>query len=203
MLKKRHYYLTLGIGVLAFFIVFVITYYFVKMTTTPPQQVPQMIMTRNEKSIDAIAYNQPKPEVTIQPNTHITLSLVDQDDTMLDSKELDPLSLLGVNQTTLKQKFAGYQVDTFNEQNVLMKKVLTNANQSLDYVLGIQDDYVCIVEEGPSKQYIKLNIPATQFSTQTYSLLLKEQIKITTVQKDKLLLDSTYIETILQSYQEE
>ncbi|MDF2612755.1 MAG: hypothetical protein K0S71_541 [Clostridia bacterium] len=203
MLKKKQYFLTLLIGVMLFFILFIISYYYMRNSAMIPETTTDNVISRSEKSVDVLANTKSTEEETVQIDTHIHLLVVDKNNNTIDDKNIDPLTLLGLSQIDIQDKFQEYELVTFNEREIALKKVLAPENMQVQYRLGIQDDVLCIVENGETKQYTKLNVLATHFSRQIYSLLLKEQIQISAVQKDELLNNPAYIEKILQSCEEE
>jgi len=203
MLKKKQYLMTLLIGILLFFILFFIGYYYMKNTALLTEKVSSHVVSRNEKSKDVLAKTEMTEEETVQLDTRIHLLIVDENDNTIEDKNIDPLTLLGLSELELQDKFKGYEMVAFNEREVALKKTVAPTNKQFQYTLGIQDDLLCIVENGETKHYTKLNLLATQFSRRIYSLLLKEQIKISLVQKDELLSNPAYIEEILQSFEEE
>lgn len=204
MLKRKQYLITLVIAVIIFIIFFIITYYRIQERTLKPQHAYESPIGRSEQSIDVLGDIQTQP-VTIQPYTKIHLLLVDEHDQKIEDKIIETPLLLGLSEQQIKQQFEGYEVVNFDEKEVIIKKVLITATESSRYYLGIQNEWVCIIQQGEGnvKQYIPLNIDFVNFSKYTYSLLLKEQIEISAEQKDRLIDNPHYIEKILQSYQEE
>lgn len=203
MLKKKQYLMTLLIGIILFFILFLISYYYMRNSTTLPETANNNAVSRNEKSVGTLAAAKMREEQTVQLDTHIHLLVVDENNNTIEDKNIDPLTLLGLSQIDIQDKFQGYELIAFNEREITLKTTLSPADKQVQYTLGIQDDLLCIVENGETKQYTRLNILATHFSREIYSLLLKEQIKISLVQKDELLSNPAYIEEILQSCEEE
>ena len=206
MLKKKQYLLTLLAGILIFFIVFILSYFYMKSSSALPQGAEQQTLTVQQESVDASAELQnierPKP-MCIQPGTEIRLIIEDANHRRLEDKKLDPYTLLGDSEEEMREKFKDYELVSFNEREVELKKVLPPKVEALEYTLGIQENSVCIVEKGDLKHYISLNISPAHFSRATYSMLLKEQIVLSAIQKEELINNPNYIEQILQSYEEE
>lgn len=205
MLKRKQYLMTLLIAVIMFFVIFIIGYYYVSNSSSVSQKTYEQVAGKNEVSVDVLADTEVDPPDTIQPDTQINLLVFDENNNMIEDKELDALALLGLSESDIKEKFEGYSLLEFSKEQVALKKVIHIINKEYDYTLGIQDDLVCIRERegGLFKRDIPLDILGTHFSKRTYSLLLKEQIKISSLQKDELLNNSNYIEQILQAYEEE
>jgi hypothetical protein len=203
MLKRKQYLLTLFIGIVLFFIVFLTTYYYIVSHSKTSEVSESRAVGKGEQSIDVIAAVVPERELTVQPDTDIRLVVVDEDNRIVEDKKIDPLILNGLNQVDLEKRFEGYQLMTFDEKQITLKKTIAHQDKPAEYALGIEDDFVCIVEKGDIKTYIKLDLLANYFSRNTYSLLLKEQIPISPVQKEELLKNPYYIDKILQSYEEE
>ncbi|WP_069997396.1 hypothetical protein [Cellulosilyticum sp. I15G10I2] len=205
MLKRNQYLMTLVVAIMIFFIIFTIGYYYIQSSASHTEPSYEGLATRSEKSVDVLGAAKPETVVSIQPDTQIHLLIVDEHNNELENKKLDPLVLLGLNESDIKNKFSGYDVVEFNVEQVALKKVLPSVEKVFEYTLGIQNNRVCIVqkEEGKVNKYIDLDMSASHFSRKTYSLLLKEQIAISPLQKDALLSNPNYIEKILQSYEEE
>ena len=68
------------------------------------------------------------------------------------------------------------------------------------YVLGVDDHYVCIKEKDTTKRPVKIDYEISHFSKYIYSLLLNEEIEITSAQKEALLLNPSTLQRILQGY---
>lgn len=202
MLKKNKYYTMLLISVMVFVVAFIIMYYIVKINAFVTQDLSDRAVAQNEKTIDVIAPYEAE-QVTIEPYTHIKLLIVDDQENIIETKALDPLTLIGLDEETLKKKFEHYELTEFTSSQVVLQKTLDMPKELTTYTLGVQDNYLCIIDNEENRVYTKLNILATHFSRTIYSALLKEEITITKSQRDKLLADATYIETILQSYENE
>lgn len=198
MLSKKQYWYTLLVAISVFFVVFLITYFYTKehawhiesQTETQSAQVDSM-------------WSDVEEEITILPQTKVTLKLEDtrthkQSETRLESK-----SLLGVTEKELQEQFKDYTIETFNEKEVtLVKNYSSEAVQKEDvtYVLGVQDNYVCIKEKDTGKRPVKIDYEINHLSKYIYSLLLNEEIVITTAQKEALLLNPSTLQKILQGY---
>lgn len=203
MFKKKYYLSALFIGILIFFILFAASYYYISAGSNLSQQSNHTKVTQHEKSVDVLANEVPLSEEVIGPDTRVHLLIVDKMNYTVEDKEMDALSLAGNTKEDIKDKFKDYEVAAFSKDEVMLKKTLADETNQLGYTLGIEDSNVCIIEEGNPKRFTTLNIPASNFSRNTYSMLLKEQIKISAAQKNELLSDPNYIERILQSYEEE
>lgn len=203
MLKRKQYLLTLFIGIVLFFVLFLTTYYYMVGQAKTSEVSKGKAIDKDEQSVDVIATAVFEEELTVQPDTDIRLVVVDEADRTIENKKIDPLILVGFNQSDLEKKFEGYEIMVFDEKNVTLKKMIVHEDKPVEYTLGIEDDFVCIVEKGDSKTSIKLDLLAHYFSRNTYSLLLKQQIPISAAQKEELLKNPYYIDKILQSYEEE
>ncbi len=205
MLKRKQYFITLFIAVMMFFTVFIVSYYLVKDTPKRQTAVESQIAGADEESIDVLADTESEKLETIQPDTRIHVMVFDDTSHLIDDKELDPFSLLGLNEMELREKFKGYSLVEFSKERVELKKVLTAEEEEGEYILGLQDEEVCIIEKenGSIKRIMPLGISINRFSRSTYSLLLKEQIVLSMQQKNELLANPEYIEQILQSYEQE
>ncbi len=205
MLKKKQYLITLVAAIMIFFIIFTISYYYIESSTALPESSYEALVGRNEKSIDVLVDTNPEKIERVQPDTQIHLFIVDEHNNKLEDKEIDAMALLGLGEEEIKNKFSEYDLVEFNEHDIALKRTVPSVDKALEYALGIQNDEVCIVqkEDGLTKEYIMLDMSAKHFSRYTYSLLLKEQIEISPLQKDTLLRNPHYIEKILQAYEEE
>ena len=197
--------MTLIAAIMIFFIIFTIGYYYIQSNTSLPEASHESLATRREKSVDVLGDTFRENTEQVQPYTQIRLVIEDEHQNTIEDKELDPLSLLGLSEADFKERFIGYELVEFNENRITLKKILPVMEQEFEYALGIQDDWVCIVqkEENLAKRYIPLNMHTAHFSKYTYSLLLKEAIVISALQKDMLINNPNYIEKILQSYEDE
>ncbi|PHV71674.1 hypothetical protein CS063_03685 [Sporanaerobium hydrogeniformans] len=213
MFKKKEYFMLLGIGIGVFFIVFFVTYFIMRKVTPEPEygapqglgQVAREVGSQNikEQGIKEQAVLPDIKQITIKSMTSIELMLIDETGRLVETQSLDPLTLISYDEKTLKQKFNPCEIIKFTEEKVVLQKVVKGSSVEPHYTLGIQDGVLCIIERGEANQFIKLGIDVNQFSRQTYSALLKEEIHITSQEREKLLKNATYIETILQSYEGE
>ena len=203
MLKRNQYFLMLLIGIIVFIVVFIGTYFVVRLNTPTPQNMPSLVSAQGEKIVDTLSPYKAAEETKVTSSTSIQLVLVDKDDQVVETQKVDALALVGCNEAMIKQRFSDYELKEFTKDHVVLKRVLEQKPQNVEYSLGVQEEHVCIVEKGNNKTYTKLDLLATQFSKAVYSAFLKEEINITDTQKEKLLSDATYIETILQYYEGE
>ncbi len=212
MFKKNQYIRLLLIGVGVFIFTFFIAYFVFRNLTPAPSELVlkktgQGVVEVDSQGVKVQEQNEVQGESTqvrcIQPTTTIQLLIANQEGKLIEEYTLDPLTLMSYDERTLKQRFNPCELLAFSEEKVILKKTVDRPLQEPSYTLGVQEGMLCIIERGEKEQWIKLGVDARQFSRQTYSALLKESIGITSQEKEKLLKNATYIETILQSYEEE
>ena len=200
MLSKKQYIYTLVIAVLVFAIVFVIAFVYMKNNSWHIDSNEEV-----NHLLAAYAKEEDKEKgICILPQTKITLRNQYANQKYSNETRLNPVGLLGLNQAELARRFNEYEVATFNEKEVVLVKkiepIQKKENTSQTYVLGVEDHYVCIKEKGSHNRPVKIDYVVDHFSKYVYSLLLNEEIEITSAQKEKLLLKPSTLQSILQGY---
>ena len=76
-------------------------------------------------------------------------------------------------------------------------------NQDDIYVLGIDDNRLCIKIKSTDVVCGYIDRELTDLSSYLYSEFLKENITITDVEREKLLVDGGFLQIILQDYESE
>lgn len=198
MLKKKQYYLTLLIGVIAFLLFFIIMYWVVCLQMPEPQT--GVAVATNEKSTNTL--QEIKEDLpTIEIYTKVTIQLVDERLKVVDKISIPATTLLGVNEAQLEKRFADYKITKFNEKEVVLQKHIQTVVAPMTYTLGISQGHVCIIDQ--ENHLMDLELLASDFSSKTYSLLLNRQITISESQKETLLKKPHEIQKILQGYERE
>ena len=199
MLSKKQYLYTLLVAILMFAIVFAITYFYIKNNSWRLESNTEPSAFTESSQVDEWA------EATyILPQTKIVLKNQNTKNKFLSETKLDAKSLLGLTKDEVADRFKGYTIETFNEKEViLVKNVPIEQKPEADttvYVLGVDEHYVCIKEKGTTKRPVKIDYEVDHFSKYVYSLLLNEEIEITSAQKEALLLNPSTLQQILQGY---
>lgn len=201
MLNKKQYWHTLLVAIVVFFIVFTITYFYTKGHAWHIESGESTQMTQTE-TLQVV----PKSvqEVTILPQTKVTLKMEDTRTHQQSQTRLESRSLLGLTKNDLQEQFKDYTIETFNEKEVTLVKNYCSEvevhDEEVTYVLGVEGNYVCIKERDTNRRPIKIDYEINHFSKYIYSLLLNEEIVITSAQKEALLLNPSTIQKILQGY---
>lgn len=200
MLSKKQYLYTLIAAVVIFMIVFVSTYFYTKENSW---QVGEANQTTSTGSQERAAIEEPI-EICILPQTKIILKNKNLKNKSTSETKIDSSSLLGLSREELASRFSEYTIEAFNEKEVtLVKNVeqdIVSQPDETTYVLGVEEQYVCIKEKGTAKRPVKIDYEVTHFSKYIYSLLLNEEIEITSAQKEALLLNPSTLQRILQGY---
>lgn len=199
MLKRKQYCYTLLTAAITFFIVFAVCYVITSNKNT----------LKKERTIELNGFlsgEKAKEEpISIKPYTKITLALQGKGRELLKEAVISADVLLGMTEDEVKERFKDYTVQTFSETEVKLVRVIDRdeTEHRDEYVLGIQDHEVCIKSKDHQRLIMKLGVCADDFSSYTYSLLLKESIVISETQKEALLADEGTLEQILQNGEEE
>ncbi len=210
MLNKKQYFITLGASVVVFFIIYIVSYY-ISFNTNDSIILPtQKVVIDKDKSKLA---NSPKvqnniEEVSIVPSTKVTLELKDINNNQIQSVVLDPATLLGHTKEAIQDRFTNYVVETFSEDEVTLVKTLKLETANIDtknniYVLAIDNDKLCIKEKSTGIVCGYISRELSDLSSYLYSEFLKENIEITDKEKEKLLIDGSFLQIILQDYESE
>lgn len=204
MLSKKQYLYTLIIAIVIFFVFFAITYYYTKENSWVTPSETQDIQSQ----VGALVSDIPADErVIILPQTKITLKTKDTTTHKQDQTKVDASTLLGLTEEDLQEQFKEYTIEAFNEKEVtLVKNFSSDASAVIDettYVLGVEGNHVCIKEKDTMKRPVKIDYEINHFSKYIYSLLLNEEIVITSAQKEALLLNPSTLQKILQGYTSE
>lgn len=198
MLSKKQYWYTLITAIVIFFVIFLISYFYTMGHVWQAEPKDEVAASREESQL-------PTPsEVTILPQTKITLKAEDVRTHKQSEARIDSSSLMGLTEEELQEEFKDYTIETFNEKEVTLVKNYSSEVPSEDdsaiYVLGVDGNYVCIKEKGTTKRPVKVDYEINHLSKYVYSLLLNEEIVITSAQKEALMLNPNTIQKILQGY---
>lgn len=201
MLSRKQYLYTLIIAIVIFFIFFAITYYYTKEHSwVMPNETQDAVRQMSKVAVDIPI----EEKVTILPQTRITLKTHDMTTHKQNQIKLDANTLLGFTEEALQEQFKDYTIEAFNEKEVtLVKHFSSHTSSGTDeviYVLGVEGNYVCIKEKDTMKRPVKIDYEINHFSKYIYSLLLNEEIVITSAQKEALLLNPSTLQKILQGY---
>jgi len=201
MLNKKQYLYTLIIAIIIFFVFFAITYFYTKEHSwVMPSETQDAV-----RQVGGLIVDTPRDEkVTILPQTQITLKTHDTTTHKQNQTKVDANTLLGLTEEALQEQFKEYTIEAFNEKEVtLVKRFSSDTSSVIDevtYVLGVEGNYVCIKEKDTMKRPVKIDYEINHFSKYIYSLLLNEEIEITSAQKEALLLNPSTLQKILQGY---
>ena len=200
MLSKKQYLYTLLVAILVFVVCFLGAYFYNKANGWQGQTTNQSTtISELEPMVEW------KDEIYILPQTKIVLKNQNAKSKSLSETKIDAKSLLGLTKEEVAARFKGYTIETFNEKEVILVKSIqeeqtkTKVNEPV-YVLGVDDNYVCIKEKDTTKRPVKIDYEISHFSKYIYSLLLNEEIEITSAQKEALLLKPSTLQRILQGY---
>lgn len=202
MLSKKQYIYTLVIAIVFFCVVFVGCYVYMKNHSWHIEE------EGNTELLFKIPYTEvvPEKEICILPQTKITLKNECKNQKFSNETRISTFGLLGLNQEELEKRFEDYTVETFSEKQVVLVKQVeplppsTAKSKEWTYVLGVEDQYVCIKEKDSNNRPVKMDYEVSHFSKYVYSLLLNEEIEITQAQKEMLLLKPSKLQSILQGY---
>lgn len=201
MLSKKQYWYTLLIAIIVFFVIFTITYLYTKEHSWHIGGQDGMQTTQLE---DALPITDIREEIAILPQTQITLKIKDMRTQKQSQMRLESKSLLGLTESELQEQFKAYTIETFNEKEVILVRNYSSEVSKVEdttiYVLGVDDKYVCIKEKYTNNRPVKIDYEINHFSKYIYSLLLNEEIVITSAQKEALLLNPSTLQKILQGY---
>lgn len=204
MLSKKQYLYTLMIAIIIFFVFFAMTYYYTKEHTwAKPSEMQDTLGQVSGLISNALI----EEKVMIVPQTQITLKTHDIRTHKQNQTKLDPNTLLGLTEEALQEQFKEYTIEAFNEKEVILVKRFSSeispVVEEVVYVLGVDGNYVCIKEKDSMKRPVKIDYEIHHFSKYVYSLLLNEEIVITSAQKEALLLNPSTLQKILQGYTSE
>lgn len=200
MLSKKQYLYTLLIAIIAFLTIFTVTYFYMKENSW---SIEQEEPAKQQVAKQPIIRQKPE-EIYVLPQTVIHLKNQDVKHGIVRETKLDSKTLLGMTKEEVAKQFSDYTIETFNEKEVTLVKNVKETKVPKDtdtiYVLGVEDQYVCIKEKNTKKRPVKIDYEVSHFSKYMYSLLLNEEIEITSAQKEKLLLNPSSLQKILQGY---
>lgn len=198
MLSKKQYWYTLLAAIIIFFVIFLVSYFYTMGHVWRTESESDVIASREENVAASPV------ETTILPQTKIILKAEDTRTHKQSEARIDSSSLLGLTEEELQEEFKDYTIETFNEKEVTIVKNYSSEvmpeDDSVTYVLGVDGNYVCIKEKGTTKRPVKIDYEINHLSRYIYSLLLNEEIIITSAQKEALLLNPSTLQKILQGY---
>ena len=198
MLSKKQYGLTLLAAVIVFFLMFALTAWFFSSRDKAGRSDE---VVKKEQSMTM--QNEATKEVTILPQTKITLKIEDLTTHKEVKTHVNAESLLGLSEEELAKRFDDYTIETFSEKEVCLVKSMESevvADHNATYVLGILGDNVCIKEKDATSRPVKIDYGVKHLSSYIYSIILNEEIEISSEQKEALLLNPNTLQKILQDY---
>lgn len=199
MLSKKQYFWTLIISIGLFVVIFLVTYFSFSLdngTDVALDNTPD------------ISLSEPWQEKNyVLPQTKIILKTQSIQNKLVSEARLDSKPLLGYTEDEVADRFKGYTIETFNEEEVTLVKTIDteqNADESRKtYTLGIEDGYVCIKEKDSNARAVKIDYEESRCSQYMHKLLMDGIVEITSAQKEALLLNSNTLQRILQNYVED
>ena len=200
MLNKKQYVYTLLIAIIIFFVLFIVTYQYTKNHSWVKPSETQGSMSQMRESMATLPIEE---KLKILPQTRIVLKTRDLRTRKEDETQVEANTLLGFTEEALQEQFKDYTIEAFNEKEVSLVKQFrseTDEGKQATYVLGVEGNYVCIKEKDSMKRPVKIDYEIHHFSKYIYSLLLNEEIVITSTQKEALLLNPSTLQKILQGY---
>ena len=188
MLKRKQYYLSLLIGVVAFLLFFIGAYLIISLQMPKPEA--GTAVTKNEQSTNTLV--EVKEEV---PRIEIYTKVI-----------IPATTLLGMDEQNIRKRFEGYEVLKFNEKEVTLQKEVKSfeGNDGATYTLGINSEgSICIIEGGNTESFVDLGISAAdRCSAETYSMLVQGKIKVPEDKREALLRNPNELDKILEAYVE-
>ena len=198
MFSRKQYHSTLLIAIIVFVIAFLVMYFYMQQHSWQDFKGKSAEPTVKSTTVEK------KEKVYIVPQTKVILKNENEKNKALSETKLNTKSLLGLTKEEVAQRFQDYTIETFSEKEVVLVKQVASEPKSepvsKTYVLGVDEGYVCIKERGTSKRPVKIDYKVNHFSKYIYSLLLNEEIEITSAQKETLLLNPSTLQRILQGY---
>nr|WP_302595100.1 hypothetical protein [uncultured Cellulosilyticum sp.] len=203
MLKRKQYYLSLLIGVVAFLLFFIGAYLIISLQMPKPEA--GTAVTKNEQSTNTLV--EVKEEVPrIEIYTKITVQTVDESHKVVEKVIIPATTLLGMDEQNIRKRFEGYEVLKFNEKEVTLQKEVKSfeGNDGATYTLGINSEgSICIIEGGNTESFVDLGISAAdRCSAETYSMLVQGKIKVPEDKREALLRNPNELDKILEAYVE-
>lgn len=200
MLSKKQYLWTLMVAIGLFIVIFLVTYFSIclsnKNTNVAPENVAELNLSEpwQEKNY-------------VLPQTKIILRTQSIQNKLLSEARLDATPLLGYTEDEVADRFKGYTIETFNEDEVTLIKTI-ETEEDIDegqkvYTLGIEDGYVCIKEKDSTSRAVKIDYEESRCSQYVHQLLSAGIVEITSAQKEALLLNASTLQRILQNYVED
>lgn len=200
MLSKKQYLWTLMVAIGLFIVIFLVTYFSIclsnKNTNVAPENVAELNLSEpwQEKNY-------------VLPQTKIILRTQSIQNKLLSEARLDATPLLGYTEDEVADRFKGYTIETFNEDEVTLIKTI-ETEEDIDegqkvYTLGIEDGYVCIKEKDSTSRPVKIDYEESRCSQYVHQLLSAGIVEITSAQKEALLLNASTLQRILQNYVED
>lgn len=200
MLNQKQYIKWLAVGTLVFFVVFIVFFaIFYERGKHEPVVPDETIETFHEEG-EAL-YTQEDTK-RIQPHTVIRLVVKDHNKTPIAQEELKPLSLIGIAEEGLQERFSAYVVTNFEEDLVVLERELGQEEVPATYAVVIRDERIGILEQGETTRFIPLQLTKDDFLPIDWQLFEGEGLPITHYQKTALERQPYFIEVILQSYNE-
>lgn len=204
MFSKKQFITLLLTAAVVFAVVFTIVY------TVFYRNGVENPIVQPEATVEVVAEPEDQPSVEpeptvvrIGPSTHIFLKIVDPSGNRISEQKLIPDSMLGFSQEQMANCFSDYRITTFNEEQVVLEKVVAPTQMTSHYRLALQGDMIGIKTiTGDTQVFKPLGLSVKDFSGTTHVLLLDEAIELSSTQKAALERDPNEIEQILQDYSE-
>lgn len=200
MLSKKQYLWTLIIAIGLFIVIFLVTYFSIYLGNKSTDTVPENVADLN--------LSEPWQEKNyVLPQTKIILRTQSIQNKLVSEARLDAKPLLGYTEDEVADRFKGYTIETFNEDEVTLIKTI-ETEEDMDesrktYILGLEDGYVCIKEKDSNSRPVKIDYEESRCSQYMYKLLSEGIVEITGAQKEALLLNASTLQRILQNYVED
>ncbi len=204
MLKKKQYYLTLLIGVVAFLLFFIGAYLIISLQMPTPET--GTAVARNEQSTNTLV--EVKEEVPrIEIYTKITVETVDESHKVIEKTTIPAMILLGKDEQSIQKRFVDYEVVKFNEKEVVLQKVVKairgNANADKYIITVDSKGSIGIIEADNHNNFIDLGISAEdKCSSDEYSVLVGHKFKISEKDKEILIQNPNEIDRMFEAYKE-
>ncbi|ONI44183.1 hypothetical protein AN641_08040 [Candidatus Epulonipiscioides gigas] len=135
----------------------------------------------------------------ILPTTKVEQIILDQNGDIISNDSINSYSVMGYTQEQLLQIYPTYQIDEFNENNVVLSKDVYIEQEPTIYYLGIENNEIGIKL---NDEFQKIGLQSDDFSSYENILLSHEIIAVSPEDKIKLEEDPYYIERMFQNLSE-
>lgn len=195
MLKKKQYWLSLLMGVGVFFLFFGLAYwYMASQLKVEQKEIDQ------EASIQVMASPMVEEvKLCIQPQTKVTLMLMNAQHKLQEKIDLEVSSVLGWSEEEVQESFEGYEITRFDAKEVVMVKYAEAEELSEEadsnYLLIDEDGRLCIEN---LKTREKVYIEFDDLSSDEWTFLSTNKIRISDEMKAKIMIDPSTLQKLLQ-----